>query len=54
MEKMNLIEEATKSYKKLPLEKKMFVLGIMKGIIIGHPEHQENNEEFAMLSKQRG
>ena len=30
MEKMNLIEEATKSYKKLPPEKKLLVLGIMQ------------------------
>lgn len=54
MVKMNLIEEAAESYKKLPLEKKMFVLGIMQGIIIGHPEHQDNNEEFVILSRQRG
>lgn len=49
MVNMNLIEEAAESYKKLPPEKKMFVLGIMQGILIEHPE--ETPEEKKELVK---
>lgn len=44
MEKMNLIEEATKSYKKLPPEKKLLVLGIMQGIMIEHPQNEKDDK----------
>lgn len=48
MVKINLIEEATESYKKLPLEKKMFVLGIMQGILIEHSEQMSEKKKESM------
>lgn len=38
MEKTDIMERSVEAYKKLPDEKKIFVLGIMQGIILEHEE----------------
>lgn len=44
MVKLNKVTDVTEMYKKLSPEKKVFVLGIMQGILIEHPEHGEKKE----------
>ncbi len=44
MLKINKVTDVTEMYKKLSPEKKVFVLGIMQGILIEHQEHEEKKE----------
>ena len=41
MVKIDTAESVIEMYKKLPQEKKMFVLGIMQGVLIGTDPKQE-------------
>lgn len=41
MGKTEVIERTVEQYKKLPPDKKMFVLGIMQGLLINHSENKE-------------
>lgn len=41
-EKISIIKRSTDEYKKLPLDKQMFVLGIMQGILLAR---EPNNIE---------
>lgn len=38
MAKIDMVVNVVDMYKKLPQEKQVFVLGIMQGILIAHPE----------------
>lgn len=41
MEKMDMVANVVEMYQKLPQEKKMFVLGIMQGVLIVTDPKQE-------------
>lgn len=39
--KLGIIQRTVSQFKRLPPDKKMFVLGIMQGILINQPEKKE-------------
>lgn len=41
--KIEIMEKAVNQYKKLPVEKKMFILGIMQGILINTEQNSESS-----------
>lgn len=41
-EKMSIIEKSAEQYKKLPEDKKIFILGIMQGILISQEKEKGN------------
>lgn len=45
-EKMQIIEKSAEEYRNLPPEKKMYVMGIMQGIMMSKQTEEENNEEL--------
>ena len=40
-EKMDIIEQSANEYKKLPVDKKMFILGYMHGVVMREAENTE-------------
>lgn len=52
MGKIDIMERSVEAYKKLPEEKKMFVLGIMQGIILEHEEKKVlGRKEYSVYAK---
>lgn len=48
MGKTDVIQRTIEQYKKLPPDKKMFVLGIMQGLLINHSENKESESEVTL------
>lgn len=52
MSKIDTVANVTEMYKRLPQEKQTFVLGIMQGILIEHPE--QGNQLLVDKEKKTG
>lgn len=50
-EKMNVVERSADNFKKLPQEKKMFVLGFMQGVLSNHEESKGNDSDKQLQDK---
>lgn len=50
-EKMNIVERSADDFKKLPQEKKMFVLGFMQGVLSNREESKGNYRDKQLQEK---
>lgn len=48
MEKTDIVQRTVEQYKKLPPDKKIFVLGIMQGLLINHSEKSESSNDTTL------